>query len=393
VILNMLFKIKSELDGCVLLSLIEGNNMKKVQLLTFVITIILSVPSFVTALPITQAYTAIADRLVANQDVSGAWAGEEDYTGSIVAGLVRAYELTGTVEYKTAAALGGMFIINSAGGNFYGDEAYALTILADITGEPNYANAVRTFYNNLDTALYIDGFKATERSNAVFYVACHAVAAHKAGAGDAGIWREGLIKYLSRIDDDVAVYPVMSLGVATWALAQTGPMDNTKIDPSNTGEDYWVNVTLKDLPVLLVGHQDLSAYIGSFYCMFDHRPVLGISSDRPENANIAGASGFTEDTVFGVLGLLAANNADPNLNYSAKILAGQTILTIRVPDDGSVREHVWLAGAIYYTYGGELLQTAMPKPVELPLFQRQPQPQRLHRQAFLPPLSEKLGGK
>jgi hypothetical protein len=359
--------------------------MKSVRLNMLTITIVsfvLLAPAVVIAKTLDQDFMVIANQLVANQNLlSGAWVGEEGYTGSIVAGLARVYQLTSKVEYKTAAELGGSFILSSAKGNFYGDEAYALTLLTDITGDPNYANAVLKFYNKLDTAAYIAGFKDTERSNAVFYVAYHTVAAHTVGATDAGIWRQELIKYLSKINDDVAVYPVMSLGVATWALAQTGPMNDTKIDPSGAGESYWIGVKLSDLPGLLVGHQDLSTYKGSFYCMFDHRLVFGSFSGQPYQANTAAASGFTEDAVYGVLGLLAANNADPNLNYSAKILAGKEILTY-----GSMNEHVWFIGAYHYTYGGEILQIAMPKPVELPLLQSQPQPQRLQRQAFLPPL-------
>ena len=110
--------------------------MKSVPLAICVVSTILFAalaPTAATALPIAEAYEAIGDGLVAAQGPGGAWEYEEDYTGSIVAGLAVAYESTGKAEYKTSAELGGNFILNSAGGNFYGDEAYALTLLTDIT--------------------------------------------------------------------------------------------------------------------------------------------------------------------------------------------------------------------------------------------------------------------
>jgi len=258
------------------------------------------------ALPIAEACEAIADRLVAKQGPDGAWPGEPAYTGTIAAGLARAYEVTGKAEYRTAAELGGVYIINSAGGNFYGDEAYGLSLLTDVSGDPIYADAARNFYDQLDTVAYISGFSQAEPSSAVFHVAQHTVAAHKVGAKDAGIWREALIQYLSWVDDDVAEFPVLSLGVATWALAQTGPMDDTRIDPFGLGERYWTGAVLSDLPNMLVGHQDFSSlkWNGSFYYRFDHEAA-------PHS------SGYTEDTVYGVLGLIEANKADPNLDFAS----------------------------------------------------------------------------
>jgi len=177
---------------------------------------------------------------VAEQAVDGSWPDEVKFTGSIVTGLLRAYEVVAKAEYKAATELGAIFIFNSSEGNFYGDEAYALARLTQITADTTYADAVRDFYDGLDTYAYIRDFEATDRSNAVFYVAHNTVAAHMVGAADAAIWRQALIQYLALVDDDVAYYPVMSLGVATWALAKTGPMDDTRIDPFGfIGEDYW----------------------------------------------------------------------------------------------------------------------------------------------------------
>jgi hypothetical protein len=331
--------------------------MKGVSLLAFflggtILLFVLFAPSVAIALPDDQPVSTIANRLVNKQDPNGAWPGEGDFTGSIMAGLAIAYQTTSNPAYKTAAELGGSYIINLHGNNPFGDEAYALALLSDITKDPNYANAVKDFYNSLDTYAYIWGFKGTDPSNAVFYIAQHVVAAHKVGAKDAGIWRDALIQFLSLIDDDVAYYPVMSLGVATWALAQTGPMDDTKIDPFGlTGEDYWKGVTLNNLPALLSGHQVLSGkYAGSFYHRFDHT-AAGLDYQD---------SGYTEDTVFGVLGLLAANKADVDLNLWANIILGRTALATGVAADGIVYEHIWLKGASYYTYAGEVLQAFAP---------------------------------
>lgn len=322
-------------------------------------------PNVAIALPIDQAREAIADRLVAEQDPNGSWLEEADFTGSIVAGMVSAYEVTEYAEYKAAAELGGNFILNYAQGNFYGDEAYALVRLTEITTDPTYADAVRDFYNGLDTYAYIAGFQETDRSNAVFYVAHHTVAAHMVDANDAGVWREALIQYLSQIDDDVAYYdddvayyesyyPVMSLGVATWALAQTGPLDDTKIDPFGLiGEEYWQGVALSDLPDILASHQVLTPSdpnltpsapnVGTFYHRFDHAPA-GEGFE---------ASGYTEDTIFGLLGLIAA--ATDERDFNEEILSAKVSLCSPVSSDGIVYEHI-SGGASYYTYGGELLQ-------------------------------------
>ena len=318
-------------------------------------------PNVAIALPIDQAREAIADRLVAEQDPNGSWPDEADFTGSIVAGMVSAYEVAEYAEYKAAAELGGNFILNYAQGNFYGDEAYALARLTEITTDPAYADTVRDFYNGLDTYAYIRGYQETDRSNIVFYMAHHTVAAHMVDANDAGVWRQALIQYLSLIDDDVAYYPVMSLGVTTWALAQTGPLDDTKIDPFGLiGEKYWQGVALSDLPDILASHQVFTPSdpnltpsdpnltpsdpnVGTFYHRFDHAPA-----DEGFKA-----SGYTEDTIFGVLGLLAAATAERDFNE--EILSAKVSLCSPVSSDGIVYEHI-SGGASYYTYGGELLQ-------------------------------------
>lgn len=311
-------------------------------------------PQAVFALPIDEAFQSVTDLLVASQYSAGTWADEEDFTGSIVAGLAYGYEVTGDAGCMTACTLGADYCIDAAGGNFFGDEAYALARVTDITQDPAYADAVLKFYNGLDTHKYIAGFSATDRSNAVFYIAHHAVAAHKVGAKDAGIWREALIYYLSLIEDDLAYYPVMSLGVATWALAQTGPMDDTKMDPDGLGQAYWADARLSDLPDLLSSHQVLSGgYAGSFYHRFDHTPA-GPGFE---------ASGYTEDAIFGVLGLIAADEViaapeDTGWDFDPEIRNAREALTASVSPGGFVWSHIWVrtGSIICYVYGGELLE-------------------------------------
>lgn len=341
-------------------------------------------PIAALAIPPDEVVVGVADRLVAAQNSAGTWLGEEDFTGSIVAGLVRAYEVTDNDAYINTAESGANYTLDVAGGNYFGDEAYALVRLSEAIGEPTFADAVLEFYNVLDTAEYISGFDATDRSNAVFYIAHHAVAAYMVGAPDAEIWRQSLIRYLSRIDDDLAFYPVMSLGVATWALAQTGPMDDTKVDPnvpSSIGEEIWADVSLSDLPDMLSTHQVLSGdYEGSFTVRFDHAsPGEGYE-----------AGGYTEDTIYGLLGLVAADGlitADGiELDFDAEIQNARDVLAISVSPSGFVQNHIWLRSPVYHTFGGELLQTAALEPIpvlSLRGIQMQKSPPR---RAFRPPM-------
>ena len=323
-------------------------NVRNVRLVTFAISAMLFLvfaPNAAMALPIEQAREAIADRLVAEQAPDGFWPEEADFTGSIVAGMVSAYEVVGKAEYKAAAELGGNFILTIAEGNFYGDEAYALARLSEITEDVNYADAVRDFYDTLDTYAYISGYQETGISSAVFYIAHHAVAAYKVGAMDAGIWRDSLILHLSLINDDTANYPVMGLGVVTWALAQTGPLDDTKIYHGLIGVEYWQNVVLSDLPGILVSHlafSDGNAF--TFYHNFDHAPLEDFE-----------AGGYTEDTIFGLLGLMAAATPENDL-LNLQILVAQVMLSQPVASDGIVYEHIQSGGESYYAYGGEMLQ-------------------------------------
>lgn len=336
--MNPSHKIKSDLliTSFVVFSLITG-----------------SFPKSVVGMPVDEAYTTAADLLVKMQSFRGGWDGEENFTGSIVAGLTCAYEVTGKADYLRAAELGVGYILDVAGGNFFGDEAYAMARLSEVTAEPAYADIVLEFYNGLDTAAYISGFQETDRSNAVFYVAHHAIAAHKVGAADVEMWRNAVIDYLCLVDDDMAYYPVMSLGVATWALAQTGPMDDTLLDPNGKGENYWLDVKLKDLPDILVTKLETSGDFKNSFChRFDHMPA---GKDFE-------AYGYTEDTVFGLLGLISADAAGWEFDQEIKDVT--KTLANAVTTGGLVWGHIFLKHGItapYYVYGGELLETMQVK--------------------------------
>jgi hypothetical protein len=322
-----------------------------------------------------EAVVRVANHLVVMQHSDGTWYREKDFTGSIVAGLVRAYEATANDAYLRAAKKGATYILSSAGGNFFGDEAYALVRLSEVTGDVAYEDAVRDFYNGLETTEYMSGFDATDRSNAVFYIAHHVVAAYLVGATDAGIWRQGLMQSLALIDDDVAFYPVMSLGVATWALAQTGPIDDSKIDPDGMGEFYWIDVRLSDLPGMLSTHQVSSGdRVGSFYYRLDHS-----RGPAPE------ADGYTEDTIYGLLGLVAA--ADAGWDFDQEIQNARSVLSIAVTDNNVLRCHIWSWSPLHYTYGGEMLQAAVPSAPAIGLPQEEvSREELLPRQSFRPAL-------
>jgi hypothetical protein len=188
----------------------------------------------------------------------------------------------------------------------------------------------------------------------------HTAAAYYVNATDKAMWRQGLISFLATIETD-ATYPVMSEGIATWALAQTGPLDGTYINLSAPTTSYWYHKKLSDLPGLLLSNQVTSGdNAGSFYWRFDH-----YGSGEP--------SGFTEDTIYGTLGLIAADAAYPALGYDADILAARLDLAAGgvgggggVAADGRVYEHIWSGGATYSVYAGETLQ-ALPEPATMGL--------------------------
>lgn len=336
----------------------------RVMWVMFVILSIFLAPTVTKALPLNESLEAVADMLVRQQYIdnqfcpscNGAWQGELNYTGTIVTGIIQAYQIKEKDSYKEAAERGIDYILNSYGGNFYGDEAYALARMTEVTGEQAYADLVLDFYDNLDTYAYISGFDETTTEKATFFISYHTVAAYMVGAKDKEIWREAVLSYLSRVGDDFSYFPVMTLGIATWALSQTGPMDDTRIDPFGlTGNSYWKDITLGDLPDLLSTHQVLSGeYAGSFYVRFDHA-VPGPGYE---------AAGYTEDTIFGLLGLIGANAIeatddvnDLSWDFEDEIQNAREVVVKSVHLSGLVQEHIWLGTHMYYLFAGELLQT------------------------------------
>jgi len=307
------------------------------------------------AQPIDEAVRAVAQRLVTEQMVegvgSGSWPDEATLTGSIIAGMVGAYELTCEETFRSSAELGGDYILSIAQGNFFGDEALALTRLSQIAPDPGsnrWRTAVADFHRTVrnsggGTSGYVSAFGSFERSAAVFYLAHHAVAAYYVEAEDRHIWRQGLIDSLSHIDDSCD-FPVTALGAATWALAQTGVLDETPIAASGQGVAYWKAKALSDLPGLLRGHQvpDGQTGAGSFYWQFGH------ADDQ---------HGYTEGTIFATRGLLASSrisiNLDPGLESA--IAAARAALLDGIGTDGKISEQLWQDGSSYYAYGGEML--------------------------------------
>jgi hypothetical protein len=318
-----------------------------------------------SASDITAVMNTIATRLDQKQIKQGLSIGDWDkdwgYNGSIVAGMADAFTCTGRSTYKASAVLGGKFILWQARCDaFMGDEVYALYQLGLIDDGPDHEQwetILHRFFDveigglQQDVARYTEFFQEMDPSTAVFYLAHFAVAAHETEAEGAAHWRQVLIDYLARVADDKASFPVMALGVATWALARTGELDETLIGHFDR-EPYWKGVHLCDLPGLLAGHQVPKGepFAGSFYWRFDHTfgPFPGP------------LSGYTEDTIYGTMGLLAAlsleEDDDAGCEMGKAIRAAAAILVAGVDEDGKVYEHLAREGRSYYAFGGEMLQ-------------------------------------
>jgi len=299
----------------------------------------------------------VAGRLQREQTTTGPSVGnwEVGFNGSVVAGMVSAYEYTGNEAYAIAAELGGDYILTDATSGLFGDDAYALMRLsqgAEDPAENPWRTVLSSFYQQIrdadgGTFDYLDSFRTIDPSTAVFYLAHHVVAAHYVDATDKGMWRSMLITCLSEVSDADAEYPVMAMGAATWALAQTGPLDGTLVGGGNN--TVWSGKTLADLPAMLMSHQtpETADNAGTFYWRFDH---------KDDGAGSA-AGGYTEDTVFAVQGLLAASRANPEIRVDAAVEAARDALLRAVDAEGRV--HMTLAGEgpSHVAFAGELLQT------------------------------------
>ena len=317
-------------------------------------------PNLGSAAEIGAVIESVSSRLQGGQINSGflrgAWPDEEAYTGSIVVGLVRTYSLTCGDGSRAAVTAGGDFIIRTAFGNFYGDEAYALACLSQMSPDTmnnSWRSALAAFYVNVKqlteggTVGYISQFGQAELSVGLFYVANHTVAAYYVDAEDKALWRDALLRYLACIDDDFAAYPVMSLGIATWALAATGPLDDSLVDSDAQGVARWQGKTLDELPGLLLQHQVSTGDLaGTFYWRFDH-------GDGGTGVPVAG---YAEDTAFGALGLIAANKVLEDPSIYAAIVKTRNILIDKIGDEGLVPPHLLLGGDEYRVHAAEVLR-------------------------------------
>jgi hypothetical protein len=209
----------------------------------------------------------------------------------------------------------------------------------------------RKQHNEDTTEEYLRAFDGLEPSTAVFYLAHYLVAADYVDDQDTDVYRRALINHLSWVDDDSS-FPVMALGVATWALVTTGtaedrPITSYEVRPN----EPWAGITVGDLPAILASHQvpEGEPFAGAFYWRLDH-------TDGSTGGVVAG---YTEDAIFGTLGLIAAasKNADGgNEEADQAITAAQTVLLDGIDEDGQVYEHLSRQGTTYNTFSGEMLE-------------------------------------
>jgi hypothetical protein len=332
-----------------------------------VVILMLLGQSMTMALTPEQAVDLIATRLDQSQikegSDSGLWSLEGAFLGPITSGMACAYEWKEDLAYRASADLAGDWILATAiaQGNLLGDEAYALVRLSEISDDPNHniwQNALVDFFlsprkhhNESTTEEYLRAFTGLEPSTATFYLAHYLVAADYVQDQDTDVYRRELISHLSRVDND-ASFPVMALGVATWALTVTNtpaemPITSYEVLPYSP----WEGLTVGDLPKMLAGHQvpEGEPFAGSFYWRFDH-------TDGGTGGVVAG---YTEDTVFGTLGLVAVaskNADDADGEADQAIVAAQTALLHGVDEDGQVYGHLAGQGDTYNTFAGEMLQ-------------------------------------
>jgi hypothetical protein len=309
----------------------------------------------------------VANRLEVSQVRDGSelglWPDEEQFVGPTTAGMVCAYEWMQKASYCTSAIWGASYVVHAANiqGYLLGDEAYALVKMSELSESEMpwmrgiWAPVLAGFYSSLrngpegSTQQYLQYFDGLDPSTNVFYFAHHAVAAYYVNDPDKDVWRDALVAWLSRVDDQ-SNFPVMALGVATWALAETGTLDDTPV-AADDSSPQWEGVKLSDLPSLLVSHQvpQEEPYGGSFYWRFDH--TSGDSEDP--------TAGYTEDTIYGALGSVAAASLEtdtPDGRMKQAIQWAQKALLQSVDSEGRVYEHLSQQGEARHVFAGEMLQ-------------------------------------
>jgi hypothetical protein len=332
--------------------------MDKLRRIIFAMVLIFGLTGVAEASFIDDALVRAGDFLVTEQISNGSWTQAEGFTGGIVAGLVHAYELTGTTSYHDAAEAGGNYIFDITDYNtgsfvgFLGDEAYGLTRLSAASANPadNSWRTATSYYYQAFTSSSVDTYVNyltdyyQEDSIPLFYVSHHALAADYVDDTQKGVWRQSVIDLLANLND-ADTNQVMGFAAAVWALAQTGGgLDATEV--STTGD--WAGVQLQDLPDLLASHQVASGeFENSFYWHLDH--VTG---------GLNYPAGYTEDTIYGILGLEAAGG------YEEEVLAAREVLAAGVDFNGYVYDHLWNPSGFNYVYDGETLQ-ALPEPATL----------------------------
>ncbi len=332
-----------------------------------VVIVVLLGQNVTIALTPGEAVDVLAGRLDQTQikdgPDTGSWPLETLFMGPMVAGLASAYEWTGDLNYKASADLAGdrILLLSVAQGNLLGDEAYAFTQLSEISDDPTHnmwQNALADFFlsprkhhNEDTTEEYLRAFDGLEPSTAVFYLAHYLVAADYVDDQDTDVYRRALISHLSYVDDDSS-FPVMALGVATWALVTTDtPADQPITSYEVRPYEPWAGITAGDLPAILASHQvpEGEPFAGAFYWRLDH-------TDGGTGGVVAG---YTEDAIFGTLGLIAvaSKSADGgNEEADQAIAAAQTVLLDGIDEDGQVYEHLSRQGATYNTFSGEMLE-------------------------------------
>lgn len=332
-----------------------------------VIVLVLLAQNVAMALTAEEAVDLLAARLEQGQikdgPNSGYWPSDVMFMGPITTGMTCAYEWTGDPAYRASAELAGERVLwfGDRQGNLLGDEAYAFVRLSEISDDPGHnvwQNALVDFYfsprkghNEDTTEEYLEAFVGVEPSTAVFYLAHHLVASDYVQDEDADVYRRALIRQLYQLSDDTR-FPVMALGVATWALMSTDtPAETPIIGHGLVRNPYWEGLTVGDLPALLAGHQVPAGelFAGSFYWRLDHT----------DGGTGGVVSGYTEDTIFGTLGLLAAasaNAGDALEEIDQAIAAAQQALLQGIAEDGQVYEHLARQGVVYNAFAGEMLQ-------------------------------------
>jgi hypothetical protein len=306
---------------------------------------------------------------------AGVWGPDWLFLGPLTGGMACAYRWTENPDYWVSAELGGRYILAIADsqGNLLGDEVSSFVQLSESSEDPAnnpWRSALEAWYDSMrfpgyeqSTAVYLEYFDEYEAPTAVFYVAQHAVGAYYVDDVDKELWREALIKYLSHVDDE-STFPVMSLGIATWALAEMDALNDSLVGSYEGAKPYWDEVALRDLPALLASHQvpEDEDFPYSFYWRFDHT-----------SGGTGGVvAGYTEDAIYGALGLVGVaayeiRTADPNAttagesaalleNLDNRIMAVEAALLAGIDEDAQVYQHLSLSGPSHDTYVGEMLQ-------------------------------------